>query len=414
MRTKHIATSSLIVMGIGFILTLFMPQNIVVRLMQGGFEAGLVGGFADWFAVTALFRHPMGIPIPHTSLLINNRAKIVNSLIGAMETELLNKESIKNKLRQAKIFKSLASGAFRMIRKREVRRNIVTSTKSLVEAIPLEKVATSVQTAVVGYVRNKELEPLVAQIAISIVEKKYDERVLDYALDYGKKWAIKPETEILLGQIVHSKLQELQVGGMKGFAIQAFLGFMSEEKLGSLLTGLLVSSIDDLSSSDSAYRERILREIRVQLTTAALNPSVTHQIKSWLETKLTDESTERFILAQLVELRDKLLLKLDKEYDNGGRIVLSTFRWVVTTLNKQEELVNRWEQGILNLIGNLVEANYYRIALLVKDNLDKMDDKTLVNMLEEKVGNDLQWIRVNGALCGFIIGILLTVLHMLI
>ncbi|AJS58796.1 DUF445 domain-containing protein [Paenibacillus sp. IHBB 10380] len=414
MRTKHIATSSLIIMGIGFLLTLFMPQNIVVRLMQGGFEAGLVGGFADWFAVTALFRHPMGIPIPHTSLLLSNRTKIVNSLIAAMETELLNKESIKNKLRQAKVFKALASGAFRMIRKREVRKNIVFSTKSLVQALPLEKVASSVQTAMVSYVRNKELEPLVAQTAISIVEKRYDEKVLDYALDYGQKWASKPETEVLLGQIVHSKLQDLQVGGMKGFAIQAFIGFMSEEKLGSLLTGLLVSSIEDLSNSDSAYRERILQEIRVQLTTAALNPSVTHQIKSWIETKLIDESTERFIFNQLGELRGQLLLKLDREYDNGGRIILSSFRWVVTTLNKQEALVNRWEQGLLNLIVNLVESNYYRISLLVKDNLDKMDDQTLVEMLEDKVGNDLQWIRVNGALCGFIIGILLTVLHMVV
>lgn len=414
MRTKYIATSSLIVMGIGFILTLFMPQNIVVRLMQGGFEAGLVGGFADWFAVTALFRHPMGIPIPHTSLLLSNRGKIVNSLIAAMETELLNKESIKNRLLQAKVFKSLASGAFRMIRKREVRKNIVSSIKSLAEALPLEQVASSVQTAMVSYVRNKELEPMVAQAAISIVEKQYDEKVLDYALDYGKKWASKPETEVLLGQIVHSKIQELQLGGMKGFAIQAFLGFMSEEKLGSLLTGLMVSSIDDLSKPASAYRERILQEVRVQITTAALNPAVTLQIKSWLETKLTDESTERFILNQLEDLRGQLVLKLDREYDNGGRIVLSSFRWVVTMLNKQESLVNRWEQGLLNLIVNLVESNYYRIALLAKDNLDKMDDQALVQMLEEKVGNDLQWIRVNGALCGFIIGILLTVLHMLV
>ncbi|OAB42464.1 DUF445 domain-containing protein [Paenibacillus glacialis] len=414
MRTKYIASSSLIVMGIGFLLTLFMPQNIAVRLLQGGFEAGLVGGFADWFAVTALFRHPMGIPIPHTSLLLSNRDKIINSLISAMETELLNKESIKRKLSQSKIFKALASGIFKLIRKRELRKTMISSVKSIVETMPLDKVAISLQRILAGYVRNKELEPIVAQTAVSIVESQYDEKVLDYALDYGKKWASKPESEVMLGNLVHSKLQEIQLGGMKGFAVQAFLGFMSEEKLGSLLTGMMISSIDDIAKPDSENRERILQEIRMQLTTAALNPNVTLQIKSWLDTKLTNPSTQVFILNQLEELRGQLLHKLNSEYDNGGRLILTAFRWITSSLSKQEQLVQKWEQGILSLIGNIVETNYYRLGLLVKDNLDQMDDQTLVQMLEDKVGNDLQWIRVNGAICGFIIGILLTVLHMVV
>lgn len=391
-----------------------MPQNIAVRLLQGGFEAGLVGGFADWFAVTALFRHPMGIPIPHTSLLLSNRDKIINSLISAMETELLNKESIKRKLSQSKIFKALASGVFKLIRKRELRKTLITSVKSVVETMPLDKVATLLQTMLAGYVRNKELEPIIAQTAVSIVESRTDEKVLDYALGYGKRWASKPETEVLLGNLVHSKLQEIQLGGMKGFAVQAFLGFMSEEKLGSLLTGMLISSMDDLKKPESEYRDRILQEIRMQLTTAALNPNVTLQLKSWLDTKLTNSSTQVFILNQLEELRAQFIHKLDSEYDNGGRIIVTTFRWITTTLGKQEQLVQKWEQGILTLIVNLVETNYYRLGLLVKDNLDQMDDETLVQMLEEKVGNDLQWIRVNGAVCGFIIGLFLTVLHMLV
>jgi uncharacterized membrane-anchored protein YjiN (DUF445 family) len=414
MRTRYIASSSLIVMGMGFLITLFLPQNIAVRLLQGGFEAGLVGGFADWFAVTALFRHPMGIPIPHTSLLLNNRDKIVNSLISAMETELLNKESIKRKLSQTKLFKALASGVFKLIRKRDLRKTIIHSLKSTVETLPLENVASFVQNALVCYVRKKELEPLVAQAAISIVESRYDEKVLDYVLDYGKKWANKTETEVLLGNLVHSKLQEIQLGGMKGFAVQAFLGFMSEEKLGSLLTSLMISSIDDLTKPDSSYRERILQEIRIQLTTAALNPVVTVQIKDWLDTKLSEPSTHDFIMKQIEGLRNQLLIKLDKEYNNGGRIILTSFRWINNNLTKQEQLVQKWEQGILSFIVNIVENNYYRLGLLVKDNLDQMDNKTLVHMLEDKVGDDLQWIRVNGALCGFIIGILLTILHILV
>jgi uncharacterized membrane-anchored protein YjiN (DUF445 family) len=90
-------------MACGFIITLLLKETTLVKILQGGFEAGLVGGLADWFAVTALFRHPMGIPIPHTSLLLRNRDKIVRSLISALENELLNKESIENRLRKLKL-----------------------------------------------------------------------------------------------------------------------------------------------------------------------------------------------------------------------------------------------------------------------------------------------------------------------
>lgn len=63
------ATISLAIMGVGFVATMPFGDSIWGQLLQGGFEAGLVGGLADWFAVTALFRHPLGIPIPHTALL---------------------------------------------------------------------------------------------------------------------------------------------------------------------------------------------------------------------------------------------------------------------------------------------------------------------------------------------------------
>ena len=81
MKSKYLAGGSLAIMALGFIATLFFPKTTLLLIIQGGFEAGLVGGIADWFAVTALFRHPLGIPIPHTSLLTRNRDKIIRSLI---------------------------------------------------------------------------------------------------------------------------------------------------------------------------------------------------------------------------------------------------------------------------------------------------------------------------------------------
>lgn len=102
MKTKYAAGTSLAIMAGGFILTTIFTseQHNALSLLQGGFEAGLVGGIADWFAVTALFRHPLGLRIPHTNLIIRNKDKMVNALVSALENELLNKESISARLRR--------------------------------------------------------------------------------------------------------------------------------------------------------------------------------------------------------------------------------------------------------------------------------------------------------------------------
>ncbi|MWV42387.1 DUF445 family protein [Paenibacillus sp. HJL G12] len=414
MKTRYLAGTSLAVMGAGFLITLFLPQNLAVRLLQGGFEAGLVGGFADWFAVTALFRHPMGIPIPHTSLLLQNRNKIVNSLVSALETELLNKDSITKRLRQLKLFKGLSTGILKLVSKKENRLKIVNSLSDVVRQVPLEQMTPSVQQALVKFVQSQDLSPLLNAASRQAFHSQLDEKALNYVLSFAGKWVSRPENEYMLGQLASNKLQEIQLSGMKGFALQAMLGFLSEDKLGNILKNLILSSIHEMSYEDSPFRQRILSEVRQQVSDFTENPEVAERLKMLIGNKLGDPSSEQWMLRKLEEIRARVLLMLEQEQKNGGRGVIKAYRWLSDLLRGKEDMVERWEQGILSLVVKAVEANYYRIGLLVRDNLDQLDDQSLVQMLEDKVGGDLQWIRVNGAICGFLIGLVLTVVHMLI
>ena len=105
--SRKIARYSLIIMGVGFIATAPFQGSFWVELLHGGFEAGLVGGLADWFAVTALFRHPLGIPIPHTALLPNNRKRMTNGLVSMLKNDWLSKESIQEKIKQIPLTEKL-------------------------------------------------------------------------------------------------------------------------------------------------------------------------------------------------------------------------------------------------------------------------------------------------------------------
>src|SRR6185312_13793028 len=81
------------------IATMPFEGSLWVDLLHGGFEAGLVGGLADWFAVTALFRHPLGLPIPHTALLPKNRDKLTKGIISMIENDWLSKASVTERVK---------------------------------------------------------------------------------------------------------------------------------------------------------------------------------------------------------------------------------------------------------------------------------------------------------------------------
>jgi len=412
MKSRYLAIMSLAVMAIGFIITLLLKDTVLVKILQGGFEAGLVGGLADWFAVTALFRHPMGIPIPHTSLLLRNRDKIIRSLISALENELLNKESIENRLRKLKMLQMGGRMLTRLFARRKVRTMMIEEVIPIVQQLPLEKAAELAQSAVASVVRNIDMKLTADKLLTKAMEAGYDEMALDYVLQEAHNWAKRPATKLMLGKLAADKLAEVKMGGFMGFAVQAFAGFMDEDKMGGMLQGMLVSGIAGLQDRDNTYRDTIMREIRVRLFQWAEDEESLDRVKGRVLGMIEGGEGKLFIQARLEELRSLALEKLEEQRQTGGRVLFKMYAGIVRSLNRDPERIAGWEDKLLAYAIHLVETNHYRIGQLVKENLDQMDDAALVRMLEEKVGSDLQWIRVNGALCGFLVGIVLSLFQL--
>lgn len=412
MTSKHLAGFSLSVMAAGFLVTLFLPETTFMFLLRGGFEAGLVGGIADWFAVTALFRHPFGLPIPHTSLLLKNRDKIIRTLIATMENELLNKRSIEGKLRNINILKSVFTVSAKLLRKRSVRLGILSLLTETVRRLPLEKSLPFLQNSLSGMIRSADLKAAAQKLLTGTVHAGYDQKLFDAALSGGLDWVQRPDTRALLGKLAVEKLSEVKVGGFMGFAFQAFAGFMDEEKLGFILQDMLASAIRGLSDKANPSRERIIRGLLGQLYQLADNAERLQLIKDWAVEGVQDRNGTVFLNARLEEVRDLILDKLEEERLNGARIIFTAYRSIIRFINKESEQMERMESRLIEYAVGLVESNHYRIGQLVKENLDRMDDAALVEMLEEKLGRDLQWIRVNGAICGFVVGVLLSLIQL--
>ncbi|MDQ0659010.1 DUF445 domain-containing protein [Paenibacillus sp. W2I17] len=410
-QTKKAAAWSLVVMGAGFAASLPFQGAPVGKLLVGSFEAGLVGGLADWFAVTALFRHPLGIPIPHTALLPKNRDKMTEGLVSAVENNLLNKDSITEKIADFKAAETVLDTLTRELHSDGIKIMIDTLCKRILAGLPLEQIAPLVAREIKSQAGAFDLGPILERAAHQMTERGYDAKALDYGLKQAEEWLVKPETIMFLGESGMKAISGIQMNGLMQFAMNAFLGYMNEERLGGILQGYLFDRVEDMKREGSALRYKVLDMVRTQTVRLAMSEAMQDGINSWKNNMLEGWNAEETVLNKLTELRDKALAAMeDGQYVDT--YALPAIERVLVDLRADDELMTGMNAKIINGVTTLLEKNHSKIGKLVRENVDKMDNATLVSMIEDKVGQDLQWIRINGAVTGFVIGIALTALQM--
>jgi uncharacterized membrane-anchored protein YjiN (DUF445 family) len=404
-KSRYIAGTSLGIMSAGFLATLPFGGSGLM-LLQNGFEAGLVGGLADWFAVTALFRHPLGIPIPHTALLPRNREKVTLSLISVIEKELLNKESIIQKIKQIKIGESLLLFAENQLSQPHVQKGILSFAEQLIQSFDPGRITPFVEREIQAFLKQIDLTPLIASVMEEIITKAYDEKAFDYLLEKVEFWASQPETRDGIGRMALAALGRLEVSGFMQFALNAFIGFMNEEKLGSMIQTMVLSTLFELRDSEDVRRMKIMAVIRVELQKLKSNETLLKELEAWKLNWIDQYDFEGSLKKLFGALQDKLLEGIRKE--GFAEAYMQPFiNQLIVRLKSDRERIEQFEHWIHLQVAQILEKHHLQIGKLVRDNLEKLDNATLTEMLEDKIGQDLQWIRVNGAFCGFLIGIVL-------
>ena len=218
-QAKHIAGISLAAMGTGFIATLPFQHTGIGQVLQGGFEAGLVGGLADWFAVTALFRHPMGIPIPHTALLPKNRERVIQALVNTLENDWLNKQSIEKEIASMCLSCKVLEFAEREVSSSTFQHTLASISKEFIDCFDLYSLAEKGATEAKTYLLALDLSPMVSKLAEEVIQREYDAKALDFLLEKAADWVLRRENKERLGTLVMEQLDRVEVEGFMGFAL---------------------------------------------------------------------------------------------------------------------------------------------------------------------------------------------------
>ncbi|MDG1566375.1 DUF445 domain-containing protein [Bacillus cereus] len=406
LQTKYIAGISLGVMGVGFAASIPFQGTIAGEIIQGGFEAGLVGGLADWFAVTALFRHPMGIPIPHTALLPKNRKRVTKGLINTLENEWLTKESITNKVKEMQLAQMVLQIAEREMQSDAVKKGIVTIAEKAIVSIDTEKLAVIIEKELKTYLHTINTSNILQVLVDQLVVQEYDEKTLDYILVKVKEWTAQDEARYQLGSLGMKAMENIKVDGFLQFTLKSFMNIVDEDKIGGILQKFIISNINSLQDADNSTRQLILSKIRQEIINVKENEALLQELENWKEKWIANWDATDKIKEMLEQVQQRAVAFINNE-EFADKYVIPFLQKQMNKIKEDEQTVQKIEKWLQKQVVTLVEKNHSKIGKLVQENLDKLDDKTLIEMIENNVGKDLQWIRVNGAVCGFMIGLVL-------
>lgn len=406
LQTKYIAGISLGVMGVGFAASIPFQGTIAGEIIQGGFEAGLVGGLADWFAVTALFRHPMGIPIPHTALLPKNRKRVTKGLINTLENEWLTKESITNKVKEMQLAQMVLQIAEREMQSDAVKKGIVTIAEKAIVSIDTEKLAVIIEKELKTYLHTINTSNILQVLVDQLVVQEYDEKTLDYILVKVKEWTAQDEARYQLGSLGMKAMENIKVDGFLQFTLKSFMNIVDEDKIGGILQKFIISNINSLQDADNSTRQLILSKIRQEIINVKENEALLQELENWKEKWIANWDATDKIKEMLEQVQQRAVAFVNNE-EFADKYVIPFLQKQMNKIKEDEQTVQKIEEWLQKQVVTLVEKNHSKIGKLVQENLDKLDDKTLIEMIENNIGKDLQWIRVNGAVCGFMIGLVL-------
>jgi uncharacterized membrane-anchored protein YjiN (DUF445 family) len=376
-------------------------------------EAGVVGGLADWFAVTALFRHPLGIPIPHTALIPSNwelMAARVGSMVG---NRVLTKEYVSEEFGRVDVAELLAQGAARLSRK-----DIETATLTVVQwAADLITPATSGEllTRLRRALMDQPVAPALAAVLGVARRHGWDQHVVQGLLVVLADAMDRPEFRQTVAELIDDLLARYRARLGKyprlWVGLASALGIIDRDRLvAALHAGLKQVAADPAHPLRERWGEVVADLQRRLATDAVLAARVEEAKRQLLETPAIAQLFEgaagalhRALLADLRRDRSQVVEWLADRLERGR-----------VTLIQDAELRVQVDRWIKARVADLVERHHGRLAAFIENGVRALGPEGAVRLIEEHAGDDLQYIRVNGTVVGGLAGGAIHLIHLLL
>ncbi len=400
---------------------LLLPNNIFTEGFLFVSEAALVGGVADWFAVTALFKKPLGFPF-HTAILPNRRQDFIDASVNMVQNEFFSRKSIFKKLSDVHLLPNLLE----YIKKSEIRRAIITllfsEIANFVSKLDKESTAKKISNEIRKTLREVPSHILIHELGLYLKKSGKDRVIFEKIIHTAREAAATEETrkkiEKILQEYADEHTQSSSTFSIMMAGLAQMLDLVNFTEAAELMQKYLIKFLDELAE-DSQLQRQVLQECRrifSEVTDTLEFRDLIYNLQLDSINSLPINSIIQEALEKInVELSKANVKKIEEEKDEKN---LSVFIYnflseqldrLIKLLESDTPLKNSVEKFIFDLTARSALTARPIFANIAQNSLMKLTDDQLNALVYNKAEDDFVWIRLNGSIVGSFIGLIVFV-----
>ena len=415
-RSKRFATIALVVAVLIWLALMvaakLLPEYVwLIHILMLSAEAGVVGGLADWYAITVLFRNPFGrLPIPkflrdHTEIIPRNKARIAESMGRFVQENFLSPQIVQRSLDSTDL--SLAAGRWlaNPQNNAQVTQVIQQTVPKIFEFVGQEQIAGFIQSNSVQWVKNTQINTLASEMLHAVLDNDFHQDVLQRGLDVVHAWMTSHPEQAR--ELTRNLFKEMGVWKLAKGA--SWIGIDVQQRSIDSVIGRVEAMLAD---PDHPWRLKIESMGHSWMLQLADNDSEASQRLNETKDALLDSpQVLNFISGAVVILCDAIkedLQKPDSGIAENLRIAIQQVGENIISNASVRELLNK---RLSSIAVDLSDQYSEKVIRFISERIHEWDSTEMIDKIENEVGGDLHMIRVNGVVVGACIGLVLGIIR---
>jgi uncharacterized membrane-anchored protein YjiN (DUF445 family) len=399
-RMKTLALGLLLLAALVYAAAVYMgPRHVAWGYVAAAAEAAMIGALADWFAVVALFRHPLGLPIPHTAIIAAQKDRLGEQLARFLGDHFLAKDQVSAALQRWDVAEHLGRWLADRASAQRLADWLLQAAPALLSGMgqaPMRSAAARLAQRLLG---QANIAALTGQTLTALTEHGHHQQWLNGLLKQIAEWAEQDNVQDGLTEAIARELKEL-----KYLRLDQVAARLATHKL---VTALSRTLSDVAQDPNHELRQRFDQWMVDTLARLQTDPEWQGRVASWRDEWLAQPGMDAQMEAWASELLEKVQSLAHAPNEALRDRVASAVQSLGERILSEPALQQTIQAQAVPMLLRLLERNRPLLLEFVTQRVKGWDATEMSGILEQSIGRDLQFIRINGTLVGALVGLVL-------